>query len=591
MVTRRTKKTLASVAVIGVGPGDEALLTLRATHLIHAADLVVTDETIPESLLEHVHPDAEVRNAEELDVVAALVTASREGRRAARLIRGDAYQSTGTVALVEGLARAKVGVEVVPGVGVAMATASYAGAPGTTEFGTVSLVSADFDWSEGVPSIDGALMVELTDVADAGRIAAVLIASGELDSTPVAVTTGGLTAAQRTVTATLATIGAAVSHASGSAVLVAGEVVKHRDKLAWFERRPLFGWSVLVPRTRAQSGETVDLLRGLGASPLEVPTIAVEPPRTPAPMERAIKGLVTGRYAWVAFTSTNAVKAVREKLEEFGLDARAFAGLKIAAIGEQTAQALIDFGIRPDLLPSGEQTSEGLLHDFPPYDDVFDALDRVFLPRADIATETLVAGLKERGWAVDDITAYRTVRAAPPAAPIREAIKTGGVDAVLFTSSSTVRNLLGIAGKPHDSTIICAIGPATAATCRELGLRVDVLAETPTVDGLVAGLAEFALTRREEMEQAILSGAEVVNARGGSKRSSGRGSSKAASAVAVKQTAAATKAPVTTATKTVSAKPAAAKATPAKAEAKPVGKPAAKATATKPASKAPVKKR
>ena len=529
MVTRRTKKTLASVAVIGVGPGDEALLTVRATHLIAAADLIVTDEAVPEALLEGLLPagaDVEIRNAEELDVVAALVTAAREGRRAVRVLRGDAYLASGTLALVEGLARAKVGVEVVPGIGVAAATASFAGVPVATELGPVTLLRADFDWSN--PQLDaslagvGELVVDLADATDAKAVAEALLSAGAQDGRPVAVIIGGMTATQRTVTATLGTISGSLAGLSGPAVLVTGEIVKHRDRLAWFERRPLFGWSVLVPRTRAQSGETVDLLRGLGASPLEVPTIAVEPPRTPAPMERAIKGLVTGRYAWVAFTSTNAVKAVREKLEEFGLDARAFAGLKIAAIGDQTAAALVAFGIRPDLVPSGEQTSEGLLVDFPPYDDVFDALDRVFLPRADIATETLVAGLKERGWAVDDITAYRTVRAAPPAAPIREAIKTGGVDAVLFTSSSTVRNLLGIAGKPHESTIICAIGPATAATCRELGLRVDVLAEAPTLDALVAGLAEFALTRREEIEQAVAAGGSV-----GLVTPSGRGSKRA----------------------------------------------------------------
>ena len=166
-------------------------------------------------------------------------------------------------------------------------------------------------------------------------------------------------------------------------------------------------------------------------------------------MERAIKGLVTGRYEWIGFTCVNAVRAVREKFEEFGLDARAFAGLKIAAVGGVTAQALREWGIEPDLVPSGEQSAHGLLEDWPPFDEVLDPINRVFLPRADIATDTLVAGLQEIGWEVDDVTAYRTVRAAPPAAAVREAIKSGRFDAVVFTSSSTVRNLVGIAGKPH----------------------------------------------------------------------------------------------------------------------------------------------
>jgi uroporphyrinogen III methyltransferase/synthase len=214
-------------------------------------------------------------------------------------------------------------------------------------------------------------------------------------------------------------------------------------------------------------------------------------------MDKALRGLVEGRYEWIAFTSVNAVKAVREKFEEYGLDARAFAGIKVAAVGETTAQALVDFGVKPDLVPSGEQSAAGLLEDWPPYDPVFDPIDRVLLPRADIATETLVAGLVELGWEVDDVTAYRTVRAAPPPAETREAIKGGGFDAVIFTSSSTVRNLVGIAGKPHNVTVIACIGPATAKTAEEHGLRVDVLAPAPSVHALAEALAEFGAARRD----------------------------------------------------------------------------------------------
>jgi uroporphyrinogen III methyltransferase / synthase len=187
------------------------------------------------------------------------------------------------------------------------------------------------------------------------------------------------------------------------------------------------------------------------------------------------------------------VKAVREKFEEFGLDARAFAGLRIAAVGGVTAEALREWGIVPDLLPSGEMSANGLLEVWPPFDEVLDPINRVFLPRADIATDTLVAGLQEMGWEVDDVTAYRTVRAAPPAAHIREAIKGGQFDAAVFTSSSTVRNLVGIAGKPHPSTVIACIGPATAKTAEEHGLRVDVLAPEASSDSLVDALADFGL--------------------------------------------------------------------------------------------------
>ena len=275
-----------------------------------------------------------------------------------------------------------------------------------------------------------------------------------------------------------------------------GDVVDQREVLSWFETKPLFGWRILVPRTKEQAGALSDKLRSFGGVPEEVPTISVEPPRNPLQMDKAVRGLVEGRYEWIVFTSVNAVKAIREKFDQYGLDARAFSGLKVAAVGEKTAENIAAWGIRADLVPSGEQSARGLLEDWPPYDDVLDPINRVFLPRADIATDSLVAGLHELGWEVDDVTAYRTVRAAPPPAQVREAIKSGRFDAVVFTSSSTVRNLVGIAGKPHPGTVIACIGPATAHAAEEHGLRVDVLAEHPSVDLLTEALADFGTQRR-----------------------------------------------------------------------------------------------
>ena len=188
-------------------------------------------------------------------------------------------------------------------------------------------------------------------------------------------------------------------------------------------------------------------------------------------------------------------------MQEYGLDARSFAGLKVAACGAGTVDALIEFGVRPDLVPADDQSTSALAEVWPPYDSLLDPINKVFLPRADIATDTLAAGLTELGWEVEDITAFRTVRAAPPPAPVREAIKTGGFDAVMFTSSSTVRNLVGIAGKPHQSTIVACIGPNTAKTAEEHGLRVDVLAQDSTPEGLVAALAEHGLELRAQAEE------------------------------------------------------------------------------------------
>ncbi len=337
-----------------------------------------------------------------------------------------------------------------------------------------------------------------------GDVAKALIDAGRSPQTPVAMTRVGTTTEQATITSTLERIAADARAArmAPPAITVVGAVVDLRETLSWFETKPLFGWRVLVPRTKDQAGPLAARLRGYGAVPDEVPTISVEPPRNPLQMDKAVRGLVEGRYEWIAFTSVNAVKAVREKFEEYGLDARAFSGLKIAAVGDKTAEAIAAWGLRADLMPSGEQSAAGLLADWPEFDDLLDPINRVFLPRADIATENLVAGLIDLGWECDDVTAYRTVRATPPPAETRDAIKTGRFDAVVFTSSSTVRNLVGIAGKPHPSTVIAVIGPATAKTAEEHGLRVDVLASKPDVDVLVDALADFGAARRLEMLEA-----------------------------------------------------------------------------------------
>jgi uroporphyrinogen III methyltransferase/synthase len=351
------------------------------------------------------------------------------------------------------------------------------------------------DWAT-LASTPGTLVL-LNCVRAIGKVAAALMEHGRRAETAIALTADGTTRQQHTVVSTLDNVERDAAGLTAPAVAIIGDVVRLRDKLSWWETKPLFGWKVLVPRTKEQAAALSEQLVSYGAVPVEVPTIAVEPPRTPQAMDRAIRGLVSGRYAWIAFTSVNAVRAVREKIEELGLDSRALAGVKVACVGEQTADAVRAWGITPELVPSGDQSSDGLLADWPDYDAVYDALDRVFLPRADIATETLVAGLGERGWQVDDVTAYRTVRAAPPPADIREAIKTGGFDAVLFTSSSTVRNLVGIAGKPHASSVIAVIGPQTAQTAEELGLRVDVIAPKPSASLLAEALADFGRSRRE----------------------------------------------------------------------------------------------
>jgi uroporphyrinogen III methyltransferase/synthase len=332
----------------------------------------------------------------------------------------------------------------------------------------------------------------------APAIASALIARGRDATTPISVTRDGSTTDQRTIVSTLENIPvvAKAARQSGQGVIVIGDLVNNRDKYQWFENKSLFGWKVLVPRTKEDAEDFQKLLAVYGAVSVEVPTISVEPPRTPQQMERAVHGLVSGRFQWVVFTSTNAVRAVRDKFIDYGLDARAFAGLKVAAIGQPVIDALVEFGVKPDLFPTNEHNSEGLLEVWPKFDQLLDPINRVFLPRADIATETLVEGMQAKGWEVEDIVAFRTVRAAPPPAHTRELIKSGGFDAVLFTSASTVRNLVGIAGKPHASTVVAVIGPQTAQAAQEHGLRVDVQAESPNVSILIDALAAHGETLR-----------------------------------------------------------------------------------------------
>ncbi|OBF09634.1 uroporphyrinogen-III synthase [Mycobacterium sp. 852002-10029_SCH5224772] len=538
MTTRGRKPTPGRITYVGSGPGDPGLLTTRAATVLTNAALVFTDPDVPEPVLALIGkdlppvsgpapadpaasngdgadqgqvqpavisggPDIRPALGEPAEVAKTLTHEARTGVDVVRLVAGDPLTVDAVITEVNAIARSHLHIEIVPGLAPTNAVPTYAGLPlGSSH--TVADVRGDVDW-EALAAAPGPLILQATTshLAEAART---LIEHELAENTPCVVTAQGTTCQQRSVETTLhgltdsAVLGGTdpAGPLTGPLVVTIGKTVSSRAKLNWWESRALYGWTVLVPRTKDQAGEMSERLTSYGALPIEVPTIAVEPPRSPAQMERAVKGLVDGRFQWVVFTSTNAVRAVWEKFGEFGLDARAFSGVKIACVGESTADRVRAFGISPELVPAGEQSSLGLLDDFPPYDSVFDPVNRVLLPRADIATETLAEGLRERGWEIEDVTAYRTVRAAPPPAETREMIKTGGFDAVCFTSSSTVRNLVGIAGKPHARTIIACIGPKTAETAAEFGLRVDVQPETAAVGPLVDALAEHAARLRAE---------------------------------------------------------------------------------------------
>lgn len=506
------------VCFVGLGPGDEGLLTLRSVERLAAADVVVVDEEDRSALLaRYCRDDVEVVDAGFGEDGQPLTRASRSklvvraatgNRLVVRLMDGDPSTFSGLPEEVAACHQAGVVVEMVPGVSSAHAVPAYAGVmlvpSGDAGVHVVHPNGRPVDWTRHAAATTSVVL--LGTVEDIGGAAQSLLTAGRGASTPAVVVAEGTTPRQRTLDCRLDEVADALpalvkqieddedaSDPTGPVRLVAVVGESAAGARAWFESRPLFGWRVLVPRTKEQSASMVCRLGGYGAQAEVVPTISVEPPRTPQQMDKAVHGLVTGRYQWIGFTSVNAVRAVRERFEAVGLDARAFSGLRVAAVGGVTAAALRAWGIEPDLVPAEqtEQSAAGLLEIWPDYDEALDPINRVFLPRADIATDTLVAGLSGRGWEVDDVTAYRTVRAAPPAPQVREAIKGGAFDAVVFTSSSTVRNLIGIAGKPHPNTVVACIGPATAKTAREHGLRVDVLASEPSADAVVDALAEY----------------------------------------------------------------------------------------------------
>ena len=509
----------ARVVFVGAGPGDPDLLTVAACTQIQAADIIVADTKALLDLISS--PPVGALNAsliaslEDLGIgpdatpeqrAKAVLARAKDGQTVARVVVGDPFLDANSAPEAAACVRMGCSFEVVPGVSLLTVVPEYAGvnlaAGGVVQFLAGPSGKPGQPASDGKPRIPEGDLVLALRAEMVGDLVARALVAGRLKDEPALVTLSGASISQRSIRTTLGQLTSAVNGVAPEAlvhVIVGPLAAQDRTDLDWFESKPLFGWRVLVPRTKDGATPMATRLRSYGAASQEVATISIERPRTPHQMDRAIRGLVDGEFEWIAFTSPNSVRAVREKIEEYGLDARAFSGLKVAAVGGATADALSAMGIEPDLVATGDPSAAGLGTLFPEYDDHLDPINRVFVPRADVATEALTAELVHRGWEVEDVTAYRTVRAAPPPAVIRDGIKAGAYDAVLFSSSSSVRNFVGIAGKPHSATIVAAIGPATAKECEAHGLRVDVLADAPTGSELADALARFAFNRRESL--------------------------------------------------------------------------------------------
>jgi uroporphyrinogen III methyltransferase / synthase len=487
-----------TVYLVGAGPGDPGLLTVRGAEVLRRADVVVYDRLVASTLLDLAPSGAERvyagkapgRNEmDQGDINALLVDRGRRGQAVVRLKGGDPFVFGRGGEEAEALVAAGVPFEVVPGITSAIGAPAYAGIPvthrGTSTHFTVvtghedpTKESADVDWDALAKS--GGTLVILMGAGRVGDIAERLVSGGLPPETPVAAVCNGTRPDQETVRATLDTVSEAGVRAP--AAIVVGDVAGL--DLAWFENQPLFGRSVVVTRAREQASELRRRLEGLGAEVVELPAITIE----------AVPFVLPDlhRYRWIVFTSANGVDAFLERgLTAAGLDARALAGLRLAAIGPGTAAALAGHGLHPDLLPE-RFVAESLLEAFPP--PAADG-ERVLLARAEQARDVLPTGLAERGYEVEVLAVYRTVTATPDATSL-ERVRRGDVDALTFTSSSTVTNLCDLLGAvPAPQPLVVSIGPVTSKTAMERGLRVDAEATEHTIDGLVEALLR-ALPRR-----------------------------------------------------------------------------------------------
>lgn len=493
----RTAKARGTVSLVGAGPGARDLITLRGLECLRAAEVVVYDDLASPALVDEAPAAAEriyagkrgsEKAMEQAELCALLVERARAGRRVVRLKGGDPFVFGRGAEEAEALAAAGIRFEIVPGVSSALAAPAYAGIPLTHR----ELAQGFEVWSGHDGQLPGArTAVVLMGTRRLAENAALLERAGYASDLPAALIERATTARQRTVVATVGTIAEAASAAAiaSPAVLVAGATVPLRDRLRWYEARPLFGRRVLVTRARHQAAETCRALEAAGAETIAMPTIAIVAPEDPEPLRRAVREL--GRYRLLILTSANAVAPLCRELDAVGLDARAFAGLRLCAIGPGTAAALDEaLGLRADLVPA-DHRAEGILEALAgePVAGV-----RVLLPRAERARELLPDELRARGAEVDVVPAYRTVPA--PVEETRaglEALERGEVDTLTFTSASTAESFAALLG-PRLAELcagkLCvAIGPVTRDACTKVGLEVDVMPEHYTIEAMVEALA------------------------------------------------------------------------------------------------------
>ncbi|MCX5724336.1 MAG: uroporphyrinogen-III C-methyltransferase [Nitrospirae bacterium] len=499
------------VYLVGAGPGDPGLLTLKGKACLEQADVVLYDYLANPVLLRHAPAAAQRiyigrrgrgQYQDQTDINRLLVDRAHEGNVVVRLKGGDPFVFGRGGEEAEAMAAAGVEFEVVPGVTAAVAVPAYAGIPVThrTLASTVTFVTGHEDPSKPETLLEwpklaqtSGTLVFMMGMKNLPSIVRHLLSEGRPSGTPVAAIRWGTKADQQTIVGTLADIVAKTDAArlEPPTVIVVGEVVRLRGQLNWFETKPLFGKRIVLTRAQEQAGEFSQLLAAYGAEPVEVPTIQIVPPASWQAIDDAIACL--GAYQWLIFTSMNGVGPFMDRLHAAGKDARALANLRLCAIGPRTAQELKIHGLTADLVPA-EFQAEGVIASLT---QVGIRGSRVLIPRAEVAREILPEQLRELGAVVDVIPVYRTIVPTVDVASLTQQLRDGRVAALTFTSSSTVRNFVELFGGPQAVTRLVAqvavacIGPITARTAEEQGLTVRIMPAENTVPALAQAIVKY----------------------------------------------------------------------------------------------------
>ena len=506
--------TIGKVYLVGAGPGDPGLLTMKGQRLLASADVVLYDRLVDRKILTYAPDTADMVDVGKIlgeigrtqsDINAMLIKHAQQGKQVVRLQGGDPFVFGRGGEEAEDLHEAGVPFEVVPGVTSPVAVPAYAGIPLTHRrlSSSFTVVTGNEDPRKSESALDWGVLSQLSGTLvilmgwrNLPGIVETLIAKGKPTETPAALVMWGTEPWQTAVTGTLSNIVelGRENGISSPVITIIGAVASLRETLQWFDNRPLFGKRVLITRTRAQASKLAQRLESLGAIPVEVPTIEIQPLSDYSELDGELKQL--SDYDWVQFSSGNAVDIVFDRLQVLNLDARAFAGVRVACIGPATAARLRSHGITSDLVPESA-VAESLLDAFASHEMTNKS---VLIPKADIGRDIVSAGLSASGATVKEVVAYLTVVPAGSDTLVLDAIEQG-IDIAVFTSSSTVENLgkllNGNMNGLSDANIAC-IGPITAATASKMGLSVDIVATEHTIDGLVTAMEEHFSGGRDE---------------------------------------------------------------------------------------------